>query len=102
MRRVCILDPMALICVALAGVCLGLIVWGASIGHLGQMVMAGLVGFVAAFCVWRLGSEAEGIIISGSGDFWRRDLTRDLEITSEGLDIATANPAPSIARSETP
>jgi hypothetical protein len=102
MKRVCILDPMALACVALAGVCLGLIVWGASIGHLGQMIMAGLVGALLAWIAWRLGAEQPGVIIFERDAFWRTNLAAEPEITSEGLDTATADPAPHIARSETP
>ena len=100
-NRVCILEPMALACVALGGVCLGLIVWSWSIGHLGQMVMSGLVGALLAFIAWRLACERPGIIIAGYGEFWRRDVTLDLEITAEGLDVSTAS-APSIARSDIP
>jgi hypothetical protein len=87
MRRVCILDPMALACVALAGVCLSLLVWGASIGHLGQMVMAGLVGLVAAFAAWQLGREEPSVMIFERDAFWRVNLVAEPEVTSEGLEI---------------
>jgi hypothetical protein len=94
MRRVCILDPVALICVSLSGLCLGLIVWGISIGHLGQMVMAGLIGALAAWCAWRLGCEEANAVTIDRGEFWRRNLLCD--------DAGEASSAPSIARSDTP
>jgi hypothetical protein len=86
-RRVCVLDPMGVICVALVGLCLGIAVWGWSDGHAGPMVIGGLVGFVAAFVAWRLGSEEPAALLSPGGVFWRASLVDERELTAEGIEM---------------
>ncbi len=80
---------MALICVVLAGFCLGLIGWGWSASSAGLVVMSGLVGCVAVFVAWRLGREAPVMIITETNAFWRVDRYQgdDHDITAEGLDM---------------
>lgn len=86
-RRVCVLDVMGVTCVALVGLCVGIAVWGWSLGHAGPVFIGGLVGLVAAFVAWRLGSEEPAALLSPSGVFWRASLADEAELTAEGIEM---------------